>query len=108
MPKPLRHTTPIVNIIQVGGLDRWVSEYTAFESNLGYPRNLVKLHKLALGPQTMTVMGDSRLWCWQRPLWTVFVGNRRGICFEVPPEASPETAWLAWQDYLTAMKPALP
>jgi hypothetical protein len=93
-------TTPIENVV---GLD-FTTDYLAFCRSLGHPRNLVEMHKAKLGRQTTTFQGSAhRLWVWVRPTWTVFVGNMKGICFEVPEGTKPKQAMAAWREYKKAM-----
>ena len=74
--------------------------YITFCKSLPRPRNLVKIHQAKLGRQSTTIQGSAhRLWVWVHPTWTVFVGNNKGICFEVPKGTTPEQAWAAWNDY---------
>ncbi len=99
----LADTTPIENV--VGYTRAYVLDYMKFSQSLGRPRNLVEIHKAKLGRQTKTIQGSAhRLWVWVRPTWTVFVGNVKGICFEVPDSTKPDEAWKAWRSYKALMK----
>jgi hypothetical protein len=93
-------TTPIENV--VGHTEFWEKAYrpevTKFE------RPLVKFHIRKLGRQSTTFTNDHRLWVWIRPTWTVFVGNAKGVCFEVPSGTKPKQAWAAWREYLALMR----
>jgi hypothetical protein len=83
--KELPATTDVINVV-------------------GHTTYLVKIHQAKLGRQTTTFQGSAhRLWVWVRPEWTVFVGNVKGICFEVPEGTSSKKAWAAWEDYKKAM-----
>jgi hypothetical protein len=94
-------TTPIENILPV---DEYPKEYSAFCFSLPRPRNLVRLHQAKLGKQSTVFQGEYRMWVWIRPTWTVFVGNTKGICFEVPEGTPPEKAWEAWREYRKLME----
>lgn len=99
--KELPTTTDIVNVL---GHTKYVPDYLAFCRSLPRPRNLVKMHQAKLGRQTTTFQGSAhRLWVWVRPEWTVFVGNVKGICFEVPEGTKSKQAWAAWESYKRAM-----
>jgi hypothetical protein len=93
----LPNTTAIENIVD--HVKYW-PDYRDFCLSLPRPRSLITIHQTKLGRQTTTIQGSAhRLWVWVRPTWTVFVGNTKGICFEVPEETAPEQAWAAWEEY---------
>lgn len=106
--KKLVPTTPIENCLPAGSRARWVDEHLKLGDSFGRPRDLVRIHTERLGRQSTTVVTDQRLWVWQRDLWTVFVGNRKGVCFEVPLDTTESDAWAAWRDYVKAMKGPCP
>jgi hypothetical protein len=106
----LPETEPIINVLQEDATRSlaYANDYMAFCRALPYPRDLVSLHKAKLGRQTTTTFtSEQRLWVWVRPTWTVFLGNIKGICFEVPlsmkGRTAPEKAWEAWLEYKQAM-----
>lgn len=89
-------TTPIENVVE----DFWKKEY----SKVGeFQRPLVRFHIQKLGRQSTTFTNDHKLWVWIRPAWTVFVGNAKGVCFEVPEGTKPKQAMTAWREYLALM-----
>ena len=106
----LSATTPIDNLLQWDSpaYRQYSAEYLTFSRSFPYPkgarhRNLVKIHQAKLGRQTTVFQGEYKMWVWVRPTWTVFVGNSKGICFEVPEGATPEKALEAWREYRQAM-----
>jgi len=110
MPSELPVTTPIDNLLQWDShaYRQYSAEYLAFSRSFPCPkgarhRDLVKIHQANLGRQTTVFLGEDRMWVWVRPTWTVFVGNSKGICFEVPSGTTPEKALEAWRDYRKAM-----
>jgi len=97
----LTPTIPIENIVDASN---FALTYSTFCQSLGFPRNLVKIHKTKLGRQTQTIQGSAhRLWVWDRKQYVVFVSNAKGICFEVPENASEKQAMAAWKQYVKDM-----
>jgi hypothetical protein len=92
---PLRVTTPAINLIQhLGGAvhqEMLGIERPAYEAagNAGLGRNIVKYVQQRLGPQTRTWTGEFRSYLWERPTYTLWVANRKGIAVEVVPDLAP-------------------
>ena len=96
----LRDTTPIDNIIQedAGLVDRYLQEFLEFSRKV---KPKVAHHKAKMGPQSYTFVGSEfRFWVWDRPTYRVFVSDKKGVCFEVPPEFTAQEAFAAWKLYL--------
>ena len=90
---------PIQNIVcrSGGGSSRWVEAYRQFARWGGQS---VALHKQMLSRQDCTFTGtEYRSWVWERPEWTVLVGPRLGVEFDVPAKTSFQGAWALWKNY---------
>ncbi|KKM97503.1 hypothetical protein LCGC14_1167540 [marine sediment metagenome] len=73
---------------------------------VGFARNLVGFHKKIFGSQDYCFDGgEYRLWVWEKTIgnrgWRVYVGNQKGICFEVDERCSYNEAMSMADDYLS-------
>jgi len=99
-------TTPIENKLQRDTSD-WVPDYLKAMEEIRKGRGrttLVDYHKARLGRQNRTFFnGEFRFWVWEMGVWTVYVSNRKGVCFEVPEMASKRSSLESWEDYKERM-----
>jgi hypothetical protein len=61
--------------------------------------SLVQYHKDKLGRQDRCWNGEFRFWIWEREGYRVYISNHKGICFEVPQDATLEESTKALADY---------
>lgn len=98
--------TPIENKLQ-DTLSSWSIDYVQAMMTLRKKRgktSLVDFHKAKLGRQQRTFFnGEFRFWIWETGSWTVFVSNRKGVCFEVPEMSTKKSALEAWELYKEQM-----
>jgi len=97
------NTTPIENI--VGYTDTLLLQALEIAHlQLLYKLNCVQLHTQKLGKRTGTFTGSEfRFNVWTTDKWTVYVNNKKGVCFEVPEGTDAPTALAAWEDYRQKM-----
>ena len=108
---PLRVTTPAFNLIQrhVGAVHQEMLgiEHSAYEAagDAGLGRNIVKYVQQRLGPQTRTWVGEFRYYLWERPTYTLWVANGKGITVEVIPTLTPQQALDAYREAFSFLGP---
>ena len=101
-------TTPIENII--GLSDEFVIEFLdlgVIQLRSGV-KSTVEFHKQKLGKHHRTFTGEFRFHVWTFGNWTIYVSDKKGVCFEVDADLTKEQALAAWKDYQDRMYGILP
>ena len=62
--------------------------------------SLVKHHQDKLGRQDYCWTGEFRFWVWDRLGCRLYVSNHKGVCFEVPRDASRQDIRAALDAYI--------
>lgn len=105
-------STPMVNVVSREHVDRFFAEALFIHqvAHLSCPKaggHSTKEFVLSrLGRQDYVWTGHARNWVWERGTegrrWRAFV-SRRGLSFEVDPDATEADALAAWEDFKEAL-----
>jgi len=99
-------TIPILNYIQ--GNEQYLEEFYLKYSSIHFlARNsglsLIQFHKKMLGKQNYCFTNSQKLWVWEKTIvnvgWRIYVGNKKGVCFEVHEKCSPTESMKMFNDY---------
>jgi len=89
--------TPIINVLAPPDIrDDFIKRYIALCHGTMKP---VERHKLKLGRQDRTWVGEYRYWIWEEDDFRIYVSNIKGVGFEVPVNFSSARAMQAWERY---------
>lgn len=104
-------TTPPSNLISDEQYLRWVTLFSEMHRAIGNAAReanlrLVAFHQAKLGRQSYVFQNSRRLWVWEfrEDGFQIYVGNQKGICFEVPPDANESAIFKALESYRRRME----